>query len=97
MNNILHNEVLKIITIALEEKVDSPFQSCLLEGEMLLNFIKEEAEEDLKIRAGNGKQRNRKGYIGHVISICRSIQKNATKNSVLDLMSESKRYFILES
>lgn len=41
-----------------------------------MNFISEEAEEDLKIRAGSGKQKNRKGYIGHVISICRKIQEN---------------------
>jgi hypothetical protein len=60
----------------------------LLEGEVLLNFIKEEKEEDIKIRAGNGKQKNRKGYIGHVISICRSIQKNAQNNSVLARLSE---------
>jgi hypothetical protein len=39
-----------------------------------LKFLIAEAEEDEKIRAGSGSQKSRKGYIGHIVAICRKIQ-----------------------
>lgn len=53
----------------------------------------EETEEDIKIRAGEGKQKNRKGYIGHVISACRKIQEFASKNEKIYTFSESNSLF----
>lgn len=41
---------------------------------MLLNFLIAEADDDQKIRAGSGSQKSRKGYIGHVVQICRKVQ-----------------------
>jgi hypothetical protein len=41
MNNLLHNEVVKILDIALAEPENSPFSQILFEDNVLLNFIAE--------------------------------------------------------
>lgn len=48
-----------------------------------------ETEEDQKIRAGSGSQRSRKGYIGHLVTICRKIQEYISKNPAVDKLAES--------
>ena len=35
----------------------------------------------MKIKAGSGSQKVRKGYIGHIVQICRKLQEYAEKNS----------------
>lgn len=73
-NNILHNEVVKIVEIALNEPENSPFLQTLLKEDLFLKFLVLETEEDQKIRAGSGTQKSRKGYIGHLVAICRKVQ-----------------------
>lgn len=46
-----------------------------------------ETEEDQKIRSGCGSQKSRKGYIGHIVSICRKIQDAATKNPTVSKLT----------
>lgn len=61
----------------------------LLKDDILLKFLMTETEEDQKIRAGSGSQRSRKGYIGHLVTICRKIQEYASKNPAVDKLAES--------
>lgn len=77
MNNVLHNEVVKIIEIALSQEETSPFLQSLIKDEVLLKFLTDETNEDLKIKAGEGSQKVRKGYIGHIVQICRKLQEFA--------------------
>lgn len=70
MNNVLHNEVVKIIDIALTEAEGTPLKEAVLRDNILLNFIVEECEEDKKIKAGDSVYSSRKGYIAHVINLC---------------------------
>lgn len=41
MNNLLHNEIIKILDIALAEPETSPLNKVLFDGNVLLNFIVE--------------------------------------------------------
>lgn len=50
---------------------------------MLLNFIKEQYEEDEKIRGGESARKVRKGYIGHIIEICQKIVIKSQENTLL--------------
>lgn len=50
----------------------------------------------MKIRAGSSKQKSRKGYIGHVISICRKIQENSAKNEKINSLYESTSFTSVE-
>lgn len=59
-----------------------------------MKFLTNEAEEDQKIRAGSGNQKARKGYIGHIVYLCRKIKELSTKNTVLAKLAESKFIFI---
>ena len=42
MNNMLHNEVIRIIEVALTEEEESPLKKAVLKDDVLLNFISEE-------------------------------------------------------
>ena len=46
----------------------------------MIDFLTEETKEDMKIRAGEGSQKMRKGYIAHIVQICRKLQEYAEKN-----------------
>jgi len=46
----------------------------MLRDDIFLKFLMAETEEDQKIKAGSGSQKSRKGYIGHLVSICRKFQ-----------------------
>lgn len=59
-----------------------------------MKFLINEAEEDQKILAGSGSQKARKGYIGHIVYLCRKIQELSTKNTTLAKFVESKCIFI---
>ena len=37
--------------------------------------------EDVEIRNGKGKQKFRKGFIGHIVQIARLVQENASKEN----------------
>lgn len=80
MNNVLHNEIIKIIDIALLEPEGSPLNEAILKSELLLNFIVEECEEDQKIKAGVSLYSARKGYIAHVINLCVRLRELAANN-----------------
>lgn len=61
----------------------------LLDNDVLLNFISSEVEEDKKIRAGEGGQKSRKGYIGHIVVICNKVQEIAQRNPAVSKLTES--------
>ena len=42
MNNVLHNEVVKIVDIALSLAADAPFLKSLIENDLILNFLAKE-------------------------------------------------------
>lgn len=44
MNNLLHNEIAKIIETALTEPENTPLNKAILKDNILLNFIRDEAE-----------------------------------------------------
>jgi len=46
MNNVLHNEVVRIVDIAMSLPTDAAFQKCLLQNSVLLNFLTKEYKED---------------------------------------------------
>lgn len=75
-NNILHNEFYRIIESVLKEPEQnkSALQELLLNDEgVLLKFIVAEAEKDKQLRTAE-RPTKRKGYIGHVINICKLIE-----------------------
>ncbi len=43
------------------------------------------------IKAGQGKRKTRKGYIGHVVQICQKIKEHSANNEILARMFESKK------
>lgn len=47
LSSLLHNEIVKILEIALDEEPSSPLNKAILKDNFLLNFIKEEVEEDV--------------------------------------------------
>lgn len=80
MNNVLHNEVIKIIDIALTEPEGSALNNSVLADDVLLDFISAEWEEDKKIKAGDSIYKSRKGYIAHVINLSVRLRQLAEKN-----------------
>lgn len=70
LNNMLHNEVIKILETSLTEKEDSPLNKAVLRDSVMLDFLSEEWLEDSKIKAGDSVYKYRKGYIAHVINLC---------------------------
>ena len=89
MNNVLHNEVVKILEIALSEPVNSPLNDAVLRDDVLLNFISEEVEEDKKIKAGDSIYSARKGYIADVTNLCVRIRELSETNANIKQLSES--------
>lgn len=69
LNNLLHNEIIKILEIALTEGENTPLNTAVLKDNVLLNFIIEEVEEDKKIKAGASVYKSRKGFIAHLINL----------------------------
>ena len=73
----MHNEFYKIIESVLKEPEQnkSALQELLLNDEgVLLKFIVAEAEKDKQLRTAE-RPTKRKGYIGHVINICKLIEQ----------------------
>jgi hypothetical protein len=62
----------------------------LLNNDVLLNFLVDEAEEDRVIRTGTGTQKSRKGYIGHIVVLCQKTQQASTNNPTVAKIVESK-------
>jgi hypothetical protein len=54
---------------ALTESENSPLNAAVLKGNVLLNFLSEEVEEDQKIKAGTSIYKSRKGFIAHLINL----------------------------
>ena len=76
-NNILHNEFYKIFESILKEPYEnkSALQELLLNDDnVLVKFIVAESETDKQLRTAE-RPTKRKGYIGHVINICKLIEQ----------------------
>ena len=52
MNNVLHNEVVKILEITFNQPADAALLKSLIENDILLNFLVKEYKEDATIKAG---------------------------------------------
>lgn len=83
LSSLLHNEIIKILEIALTEEPSSPLNKAILKDNFLLNFIKEEVEEDVKIRSGTSVYKSRKGFIAHLINIASKLKEIAETNPSL--------------
>jgi arginine deiminase len=94
LNNLLHNEIIKIIEVALTESESSALNASLLKDNILLNFIREEVEEDKKIKAGASVYKSRKGFIAHLINLSMKLREVAETNSAVKRLIESKSRFI---
>jgi hypothetical protein len=94
MNNVLHNEVIKIVEIALGEEEKSPLNNAVLADNVLLKFIHGEAEEDKKIKAGDSVYKFRKGYIAHIINLCIKLKDLSQKNENVKKLTESNSLLI---
>ena len=81
MNNLLHNEIIRILETALTEPESSELNKAVLKDNILLNFINQEWEEDKKIKAGDSVYKYRKGYIAHVINLCIRLRELGEKNT----------------
>lgn len=76
-NNILHNEFYKIIESVLKEPYEnkSALQELLLSDDnVLVKFVVAESETDKQLRTAD-RPTKRKGYIGHVINICKLVDQ----------------------
>jgi len=92
-NNILHNEFYRIVESVLKEPEQnkSALQELLLNDEnVLLKFIVAEAEKDKLLKTAE-KHTKRKGYIGHVINICRLIDQ-IDNNELLNQKIKKSRF-----
>lgn len=89
MNNVLHNEAMKIIETALTEAEGSPLKEAILREDVLLNFIVEECEEDKKIKAGDSVYGSRKGYIAHVVNLSVKMKELAENSPSIKNVTES--------
>lgn len=89
LNNLLHNEIIKILEIALTEPEGSPLNAAVLKDSLLLNFISEEVEEDKKIKAGASVYKARKGFIAHLINLSIRLRELAENNQNIRRLIES--------
>lgn len=92
MNNMLHNEVIKILETSLTEKEDSPLNKAVLRDNILLNFLNEEWQEDGKIKAGDSVYKYRKGYIAHVINLCVRLRELSESNENIKKLIECSEF-----
>lgn len=72
MNNVLHNEVVKILHFMLELEENNPLITNLFEEGHLISFLSEQTLEDDAILAkiqAKEKGACRKGYLGHIVKI----------------------------
>lgn len=88
LNNILHNEIIKILEIALGEPEDSLLNQAVLKDDLLLNFIVEEWAEDKKIIAGDSVYKSRKGFIAHIINLCVKLREMSEINDNIKKLTE---------
>ena len=88
LNNLLHNEIIKIIEIALTEGEASALNAAILKDNILLNFISEEVEEDKKIKAGASVYKARKGFIAHLINLAMKLREVAETNPAVKRVIE---------
>jgi hypothetical protein len=86
---MLHNEIVKIIEIALTDSEQSPLNQAVLRDNVLLNFIRDEVLEDRKIRAGDSVYKSRKGFIAHLINIAIKLREVAESNATIRTAIES--------
>lgn len=89
LNNLLHNEIIKILEVALTEGENTPLNTAVLKNNVLLNFISEEVEEDKKIKAGASVYKSRKGFIAHLINLAMKIREVAETNQNVKKLIES--------
>ena len=94
LNNMLHNQIIKIIEIALTEPEGSLLNRAVLSNDVLINFISSEWEEDKKIKAGDSKYKYRRGYIAHVINLCVKLRQLSSGNSAIKSLIEGKKLII---
>jgi hypothetical protein len=90
MNNMLHNEVMKIIDIALAEKEGSAINDAVLGDNLLVGFMVEEAEEDRRIKTGESTYQHRKGFIAHIVNLAMRMKELAEGNRNIKKTVESK-------
>jgi len=64
------------------------------DANVLLNFIVDEAKDDIKIRSGNSVYKTRKGYIAHIINLFLKLRELAEKNCNIKSLTESTYPFI---
>lgn len=95
LNNLLHNEIIKIIEIALTEGESSSLNAAILKDNILLNFISEEVEEDKKIKAGASVYKARKGFIAHLINLAMKLREVAETNPAVKRVIEGT-YFLTQ-
>lgn len=95
LNNLLHNEIIKIIEVALTECESSALNASLLKDNILLNFIREEVEEDKKIKAGASVYKSRKGFIAHLINLSMKLREIADINSAVKRLIETTEFSII--
>lgn len=91
LNNLLHNEIIKIVETALTEPENSTLNAAVLKDNILNAFIIEEAAEDKKIKAGESTYRFRKGYISHIINLALKLKELADKNATIKKAIDSKQ------
>jgi hypothetical protein len=89
MNNVLHNEVIKILHFILDLEENHALITNLFEQGKLINFLYEQTIEDEKIveRIQN-KERGifRKGYLGHIVKIGQMLS-SSTNPQIINYIS----------
>jgi hypothetical protein len=89
MNNVLHNEVVKILHYILDLEENHPLITNLFEQGRLINFLYEQTLEDEKILERiHNKEKGvcRKGYLGHIVKIGQMI-RNSSNPQIINYLS----------
>lgn len=88
MNNVLHNEVIKILEVALSQLEGTPLNDSVLRDNLLFKFVSESVEQDKKIRAGVSVYQFRKGYIAHIINLGTRLRQLSNSNQKIKSLIE---------
>lgn len=98
MNNVLHNEIVKIISFVLETDEGTSLLPNLFNEGRFIDFLFEESEKDTKIQEEllSGKRGiTRKGYIGHIVKLGQILKKLTTNKASLPTFDEDKWIAVL--
>lgn len=99
LNNVLHNEVVKIITFVLELEQPNPLVNSLFEEAGLLDFLYQQVLEDEALQTKIAQKERgvcRKGYIGHIVKIGQLLLKLSGSEQIFTYLAGTLSHYVDE-